>query len=368
MKIELKQIAIRDVVRGYLDKGDEGVVGYGGKLDIRPAYQREFVYRDKQRDAVIDTVFMGFPLNVMYWAKTGPGTYEVLDGQQRTISICDFAIKAFSVSGPAGSIQYIDNIAEDLRERFLDYPLFVYVCEGNESEKLAWFRTINIAGEKLTDQELRNAVYPGPWLTDAKKRFSKKEGPAAAVGSKFMAGKPQRQEFLETAIDWASGGEIEAYMARSQHLANAGELWLHFKKVIDWAELLFGKYDRKELKGVDFGSLYKRFHDKFYDPDKLEAEVARLMADVDVSHKAGIYPYLFDRDPRHLNIRAFTPNQKREAYERQGHECPKCGPGLHYAIEEMEADHITPWHLGGKTTAENCQMLCKHHNRLKSGV
>jgi hypothetical protein len=360
VKIELKEIKVRDLAGGYEDNDEAGVVGYSGKLDIRPPYQREFIYKDKQRDAVIDTVTRDFPLNVMYWAVREGGDYEVIDGQQRTISLCQYVEGDF-----AHERRYFHNLQSDEQERILDYPLMVYLCSGTDSEKLEWFKTINIAGEKLTDQELRNAVYSGSWVTDAKRYFSKTGCPAYGIGSDYMTGVPIRQDYLETVIEWINGGDIEGYMAKQQHKPNANELWLYFQGVMAWVKATFPQY-RKEMKGVDWGELYNEFKDAPLDSAKLEERVASLMADEDVTRKRGIYSYVLDGQEKHLNIRAFTPNQRREAYERQKGICAVCGN--HFELEEMEADHITPWHAGGKTEAANCKMLCKDDNRRKSGV
>jgi len=365
MKIQLNEITVRELAEGYEEKVAEGgVVGFGGKLDIRPPYQREFIYKDKQRDAVIDTITKNFPLNVMYWAMREDGNFEVIDGQQRTISACQYVKGVFSINGLA-----FHNLPKDKQEQILNYPLMIYFCSGTDSEKLEWFKTINIAGEKLTDQELRNAVYHGPWVSDAKRYFSKTGCPAYGFASDYMSGSPIRQEYLETAIDWISDGKIEEYMSKYQHEPNANELWLYFQSVINWVKAVFPNY-RREMKGVAFGPLYKQFKDKPQDPKKLEKEITKLMQDDDVTKKSGIYEYVLTRNEKSLNIRSFTPSQKREAYERQKGICPLCkgeNKKKKWEIEEMEADHIKPWHEGGKTTAENCQMLCKQDNRIKSG-
>jgi hypothetical protein len=358
MKIKLKEIPIREVIANYQDKDDLGVIGYSGKLNIRPAYQREFVYDDKKRDAVIDTIRKSFPLNVMYWAKNDDETFEVLDGQQRTISFCRYVVGDFSVN-----YQFFHNLTKEEQDQILDYKLMIYICEGSDKEKLDWFKIINIAGEKLTDQELRNAVYTGAWLSDAKAKFSKPNAPAYLLAKDYVSGSPIRQDFLQTALSWLSNGAIESYMSEHQHDQNANELWLYFQKVINWVSLTFPNY-RKEMKGVNWGRLYNEFGDKNLDTAALEAEVVELMTDEDVTKKSGIYEYVLTRDERALSIRAFTDNMKREAYERQTGICPLCGQ--HFEIEEMEADHITPWVDGGKTIAENCQMLCRDDNRRKS--
>lgn len=359
MKIELQKIKIKEVFDGYSDSAEEGVFGYGGKLDIRPKYQREFVYDDKKRNAVIDTIRKGYPLNVMYWAEKSDGTFEILDGQQRTISFCRYLEGVFSIDN-----KYFHSLTSDEREQIEEYELQIYICrDGTESEKLEWFKTINIAGEKLTDQELRNAVYAGPWTTDAKRHFSKTGCAAYGLAEKYMNGSPIRQDYLETAIKWISDGEIEEYMSKHQHDDNCSELWQYFQTVIAWVQMLFPNY-RKEMKGLEWGEFYNRYHNNSYDAQKMEQEIARLMQDEDVTAKKGIYQYLLCGDERHLSIRAFTDNMKREAYERQGRICANCGG--HFEIGEMEADHITPWSQGGKTVAENCQMLCRDCNRRKS--
>ncbi|GHT45356.1 hypothetical protein FACS189440_01210 [Bacteroidia bacterium] len=362
MKIELKEITIRELTNGYADNQENGVVGYGGKLDIRPPFQREFVYGDKERNAVIDTVQKDFPLNVMYWAVQVPlegdlGGFEVIDGQQRTISICQYVNGDFSLNGLA-----FHNLTKDKKEQLLNYKLMVYFCEGTDSEKLEWFKTINIAGKELTNQELRNAVYSGSWVTDAKRYFSKNNRPK--IGDEYLSGSANRQEYFETAIDWISEGNIERYMSDHQHTKDALDLWSYFQRVINWVKATFPKY-RREMKGIEWGFLYNQYKDTMLDAVKLENEIAKLMSDDDVTKKSGIYRYVLTREEKYLSIRTFTDNMKRESYEKQDEICIKCQKQC--KIEEMEADHITPWHEGGKTIAENCQMLCKECNRRKSG-
>lgn len=358
MEIKLHKITVRDLTNGYADNAEQGVKAYGGKLDVRPPYQREFVYGDKQRAAVIDTLTQGFPLNVMYWATRDDGTFEIIDGQQRTISICQYVNGDF-----AYLFKYFHNLQEDEKEQILNYELQVYICSGTDSEKLKWFETINIAGEKLTEQELRNAVYAGSWVSDAKRYFSKNNCAACGLASKYVSGSPIRQDFLETAIRWISKGNIEVYMGNHQHDPNAVALWNHFSSVINWVKALFPKY-RKEMKGVDWGTLYEKFKEQSLDATALEEKVTKLMMDSDVQKKSGIYAYVLDGDEHHLGIRAFDDNTKREVYERQQGICKICGK--HFDIEQMEADHITPWKEGGRTIAENCQMLCRECNRRKS--
>ena len=362
MNIELKKITVRDLVADYHDDREGGVRGYGGNLDIRPPFQREFVYKGKQRDAVIETINQGFPLNVMYWAVREDRTYEVIDGQQRTISIAQYVEGEYSLDGLG-----FFNLQDDQQERILNYELQVYICEGTASEKLAWFRIINIAGERLTNQELRNAVYAGPWVSDAKRHFSRKGAacPAYAVGNRYVNGRAERQEYLEAAIHWIKddGQTVEEYMGAHQHDRTATALWSHFQAVINRVEAVFPNY-RAPMKGVDWGGLYGQLKDESLDPEGLEAKAARLIIDDDVSRKAGIYPYLLTGEERHLNIRAFTEAMKQKAFEIQEGICKVCAKA--FEIADMEADHITPWAEGGKTNEQNCQMLCKPCNRRKS--
>jgi hypothetical protein len=368
MKIDLHKIKVRDVIADYKDSAEEGVTAYRGKLDIRPKYQREFVYRGHQRDAVVETIKNNFPLNVMYWVVKEDGNFEVLDGQQRTISIGQYVNGDFSLGD-----RYFHNLTKEEQDKILNYELMIYFCEGKDKERLDWFRIINIAGEKLTDQELRNAVYTGPWLSDAKLKFSKSNCVAylmANDGGSLLSGSPIRQEYLETALSWINEGKIEDYMAKHQHDKNADKLWQYFQDVIEWVRKTFTNY-RKEMNGVEWGELYNEFKDSKLNATKLEVEIKELMQDEDVTKKSGIYPYVLTRQERHLSIRAFTDKMKREAYERQRGVCSFCKKEkrekVEWDISEMEADHATPWHEGGKTVAENCQMLCKDHNRTKSG-
>lgn len=365
MEIKLSEILIKDLFEGYENNDEAGVKAFGGKLDVRPPYQREFIYKPDQQMAVIDTVHKGFPLNVMYWAVRDDGTFEVIDGQQRTISICEFLKNRFSVNLIGdGRPHVFGGLTPDQQERINNYKLTIYQCSGNASEKLDWFRTINIAGEKLTEQELRNAVYSGPFVTEAKKKFSKTNCLAYKIGNKYMSGTCIRQDYLETAIKWINEGKVSEYMAEHQQDPNADELWLYFQNVINWVTAKFKNY-RKETKSVPWGELYNTHKDDKLDATELEKRIAKLMQDSDVQKKSGIYAYVLDGDEKHLGIRAFDDNTKREVYEKQKGVCKICGK--HFEIEEMEADHITPWCKGGRTIADNCQMLCRECNRRKSG-
>lgn len=362
MEITLTPIRIGDLYAGFSNSEEEGVFGYSGKLNIRPKYQREFVYSEKQQVAVIESVRKGFPLNVMYWVENEDGTFELLDGQQRTMSICEFLSGNYFVNWN-GALKSGVNLTPDELQKFKDYQLMVYICRnGSDSEKLDWFRTINIAGEELTDQEIRNAVYSGPFVTEAKKKFSKTGCVAYKMGNNYMSGSPIRQDYLEKVISWFSNGNIEEYMAEHQHETNADELWLYFQNVINWVKTKFTKY-RKEMKGLEWGKIYNRYKDAKLDANDLEVKIAQLMKDSDVQKKSGIYEYVLDGEEYHLGIRAFDDNTKREVYERQNGICKICGK--HFEIEQMEADHITPWKEGGRTIEENCQMLCRECNRRK---
>lgn len=374
MQIELKKITVRELTEGYEDNEEQGVRGYSGRLDIRPPYQREFIYDEKKRAAVITTVKQGFPLNVMYWAmrsKDAEVPLEVMDGQQRTISLCQYVNGDF-----AYDFQYFHNLTEAEKNNILDYELMVYVCSGNDDEKLNWFETINIAGERLTPQELRNAVYAGPFVSDAKRYFSKSNCAAYNMGKYLMTGSPIRQDYLETAIKWIaeyqsikSKDPVKSYMAIHQHDPNASQLWQHFSRVITWVTSTFDVKKRKDImKGVNWGKLYKDFGDQIQDKAAIDAEIGRLIIDSEVQNNKGICPYVLTRDEHYLDLRAFPDDIKLEVYERQHHVCanPDCpNAGQEFDFSEMEGDHITPWHDGGRTVIENCQMLCRECNRRK---
>ena len=365
MKVEPLSITVSDLTEDYLDDGERGVRGYGGRLDIRPPYQREFVYKKNQRNAVIDTATRGLPLSVMYWVKRDDGTFEVIDGQQRIISLCQYVNGEFSHSWQGvGPPLFFEGLPSDQRERLLAYKLTVYVCEGTDSEKLAWFKTINIAGEPLTDQELLNAVYAGTWLSDAKRSFSQANCRAARMAGKYVKGVPIRQELLRTAIKWAlnDGENIEGYMARCQREPNADALWQHFRTVIEWVRKTFTKH-RTAMRGVDWGELHRKHGNDVLDPQDIEARCAKLFADDDVTNSRGIYAYVLDGDEHHLSLRRFSKRQAEKAYEKQGGVCAITQE--HLSIEQMEADHITPWSEGGKTDDDNCQMVSRTANRRK---
>ena len=366
MEIRLEEHTVREIFDGYEDNEESGVVGYGGRLNIRPAFQREFVYKEKERNAVIDTVIKGFPLNVMYWVENEQGSYELLDGQQRTISICQYCSGDFSMMID-GTPRTFNNLTKYEKDRFLEYKLMIYVCKGNDKEKLDWFRTINIAGAVLTAQELRNAIYTGQWLSDAKRYFSKNGCAAYKIANKYMNGEMNRQAYLEKAIKWLAAQEdmgIDEYMSAHQHDSNASALWLYFSGVINWVQTIFPKY-RKEMKGLEWGLLFNQYGNDKLDPAALETKITALMADREVTKKSGVYEYLLSGKEKYLSLRQFDDEDKRSAYEQQQGICPICKK--HFDFDKMHADHITPWHAGGKTVFENLQMLCRDCNLKKSG-
>ena len=364
MKIELNKIPIRDLVEGYTDNAEEGVVGYGGKLNIRPPFQREFFYKGKEREAVINSVLKNYPLNTMYWVHNLDAVdekcFEVLDGQQRTISICDFVANKYSISlplyGKDNEPHYFASLQEPEQKQIMDYNLTVYYCEGDPTEQLEWFQTINIPGAELTNQEALNAIYSGPWTTDAKRYFSKNGCPAYDLASKYMSGSPIRQKYLETVIRWISNDEIGDYMANNKLKTSAKELWHYFELVIEWVTATFPE-TRKEMKGVQWGFLYHAHKDKELDPDALEAEIGKLMIDDEVTDNKGIYAFVLDRDKRHLNLRGFTEAQKRELWNKQKGKCKGCDEK--FTVDDMHAHHKKSWAKGGKTIIENGELRCE---------
>ena len=360
MKIEQEIIKVRDVVDGYADNGHDGVIGYHGQLDIRPAFQREFVYKDNQRNAVIESILKGFPLNVMYWVKHDD-KFEILDGQQRTISICSYVNKDFSILIENNDM-YFNNLSKERQDKILDYELTVYFCEGTDDETMDWFRIVNIAGEVLREQELRNAIYKGPWVESAKRYFSRRGSPATNVGGIYLSGSSIRQDYLETAILWHSKGNIKLYLAEHQNQSSAVDLWNYFTSVIEWVKAVFPKY-RTSMKGRNWGGMYDNFKDHDLSPDKLEERITDLMKDDDVTSKQGIYEYVLTGNENLLNLRNFSLSQKEAKYEEQERTCVSCQKKCDF--KDMEGDHITPWSKGGATILHNLQMLCNDCNRRK---
>lgn len=358
MKVAPKRVTVEELVTGFDDDGEGGVVGYDGRLDIRPPFQREFVYKEKLRNAVIESILNSCPLNVMYWADRGNDTYEVIDGQQRTISIAQYVQGDFSYEG-----LYFSNQPSDKKKQILEYNLMVYVCSGTDSEKLAWFETVNIRGVELKKQELRNAVYVGPWVSDAKKYFSQIQGPVhTKKAGRYLKGAADRQEYLEAAIRWISQDNIEDYMGKHQNETSAEHLWDHFEAVIDWVERCFPNY-RKPMKGINWGELYDEYKNQELNPEEVEEKIKALIGDEEVKNQKGIYRYIFTRDEKDLNLRTFSKEVKQRVYENQNGKCLDCKK--EFKISEMDADHIVPWSKGGKTEEDNCQVLCRKCNQQK---
>lgn len=370
MTIDQIEVTIRDIVKGYVNNDELGVRGYDGRLDIRPPYQREFIYNDKEQQAVIKTVLNNYPLNVMYWVKRSNDAdcpYEVMDGQQRTLSICEYVTNQFFYE-----FKKFDNQPEDIKERILNYPLTVYVCEGEPSEKLEWFKTINIAGKPLNEQEINNAIYAGPFVSDGKRHFSKSNCGAYRLGKDLVNGTPIRQDYLKKALEWMADHEtrnghrqtVVGYMATHQHDPNANNLWTYFQTVLNWAITNFDlKKFKKIMKGLDWAALYDKYGSETLDTEKLAKRISELMRDSEIQKPNGIIPYVLTGDEHYLDLRAFPEDIKLAVWEKQQHICPDCGKEFDY--EFMEGDHITPWRDGGRTVIENCQMLCRECNRRK---
>ena len=370
MTINQIEVTVGEITRGYINNDEQGVRGYDGQLDIRPPYQREFIYSEKEQQAVINTVLLGYPLNVMYWVKRSEGAecpYEVMDGQQRTLSLCEYVAGKFSFD-----FKNFFNQPEDVQKKILNYPLTIYVCEGEPSEKLEWFKTINIAGKALNEQEINNAIYAGPFVSDAKRHFSKSNCGAYRLGKDLVNGTPIRQDFLKKALEWMAEHEtrmgkrqsVVGYMAEHQHDPNANNLWTYFQNVLNWAITNFEmKKFKKIMKGLDWALLYDRYHEKTLNTAEMWKQISALMLDGEIQKQQGIIPYVLTGDEHYLDLRAFPEDIKNAVWEKQNHICPHCGK--EFDFEFMEGDHITPWREGGRTVIENCQMLCKECNRRK---
>ncbi|MDA8001554.1 MAG: HNH endonuclease [Alphaproteobacteria bacterium] len=369
LEISPMQIAVRDLVEGYVNDDEDGVFGYGGRLNIRPPYQREFIYGEKEQKAVIHSILNGHPINVIYWTVEDDGSHEMLDGQQRTTSICKFHDGDFEIEvnphnlGAKGEVLWFHQLPDDLQEKILDYKLMIYLCRGSASMKKAWFKTINTPKKDLRPQELRNTLHHGPFITAARKKFSKTNCAAYNLGRKYLSGSPIRQDYLETALDWISGGDIDRYMKDNQKRPDADELWEYFQNVIEWVQTTFPAY-REEMKGLPWGLFYNQFKDSDLDPAALETKISSTMMDEKVTEKAGVYRYVLTGEDDDLYKRAFSKKIKREVYEKQKGLCPRCGEK--FDLKEMQADHIKPWSKGGDTVKSNCQMLCRRCNSRKS--
>ena len=370
MTIKQLEVTVGEITKGYINNEEQGVRGYNGLLDIRPPYQREFIYNEAEQRAVINTVLNEYPLNVMYWVKRSDDAecpYEVMDGQQRTLSLCQYVAGKFAVD-----FKYFDNQPADDQKKILDYKLTVYVCEGKESEKLEWFKTINIAGKPLNEQEIRNAVYAGPFVSDAKHHFSKSNCGAYRLGKDLVNGSPIRQDFLKKALEWMADHETRngkpqsavGYMAVHQHDKNAIPLWTYFQNVLNWAISTFNmKKFKIIMKGVDWALFYDKYHEQPLDIKVMEDRISDLIGDDEIQKPNGIIPYVLTGDERYLDLRTFKDKVKKAIWEKQNHKCAICGK--EFDFELMEGDHIKPWREGGRTDIKNCQMLCRQCNRSK---
>lgn len=383
MRTELHTgITIKEICDGFVynEYEGKGLFGLSGKLVIQPEYQRNYIYADGKRDvAVIDSILKGYPIGLIYFNKTSDGKFEVLDGQQRITSFGRFVTNKFAVK-INGMEQYFAALATDLQEKILDTKLLIYVCEGDESEIKEWFKTINIAGIPLNEQELLNAIYSGEFITRAKTIFSNSRNTNIQFWSGYVAGAVNRQDFLHTALDWVSRGNISDYMATHRHDTNITELETYFNSVIDWVDAVFQDTE-KEMCGLEWGKFYEKYHKNSYNPQEISKRLHELYEDFYVKNKRGIYEYLLggEEDKKLLNIRIFDEPTKKSVYEKQTKEakenkhsnCPLCADSETsnktkiWKLGEMDADHVSAWSKGGATDIKNCQMLCKAHNLAK---
>lgn len=375
----LTTVSLRDLSANYIDNQELGVTALNGNLCVRPAYQREFVYNDTRKIKVIDSILNGVPLGLMHWHDKGDGTFDVIDGQQRTISICQFINGDYSIK-LEGHDKRFDNLPTDLRERILDYNVMVNKFSGTESEVLKLFKDINVPGIALTEQELRNSVYTGTWLSSAKVMFSKIGCAAQKQAGDYIDGSANRQELLECALYWITGcnkkdksWEIEAkitsYMSEHQHDKDANELWDHFMKVIEWVEKVTEGATQKELINLGFkwGELYRNYADTFVIDNEAITEKRKELWATEWVMRKGIFPYIISGDLDEINPRKFDKKMKAKKYKEQKGICPMCGKK--YKEHEMEADHVKPHKDGGITEYSNLQVLCKDcNNRKGSGL
>lgn len=382
----LTDLTVRDICDGFVynEYEGKGLFGWGGKLVIQPEYQRNYIYADGKRDvAVIDSLLKKYPLGLIYFVKTASGNYEVLDGQQRITSFGRFVTDKFAIINADGYEKIFSSLAENEQETILNSPLTIYVCEGEESEIKAWFKTINIAGVPLNEQELLNSIYSGPFVTKTKEEYSNSTKPLLQKWKSYIKGNEKRQEILREALRWVSHNDIDGYMAKHRNDDNINELTAYFNAVIDWAGSVF-KGVEDEMCGLDWGRLYESYHRRAYNPDALWELVRALIEDEFVTCKRGIFEYVLggEVDTKLLNVRVFSEKEKKIVYAKQTAKaekkeisnCPLCAIGHEanakriWKLSEMDADHVTAWSKGGATDISNCQMLCKTHNRAKGNA
>lgn len=383
MRTTLKQYTVREICEGFVynEYEGKGLFGLSGKLTIQPEYQRNYIYADGKRDvAVIGSMLKGYPLGLIYFNKVSEGKLEVLDGQQRITSFGRFVTGKFAIKDANGMEQYFSGLAKDLQDMIMNTQLLIYECEGEESEIKEWFKTINIAGIPLNEQELLNAVYSGPFVTKAKEKFSNSQNANVQKWSAYISGSVNRQDFLHTALHWVSKGNIGNYMSMHRNDDNIQELETYFTTVIEWISGVFLDVE-SEMRGLEWGRLYEIYHKHSYNPQEVSSLVHELYADPYVKSRKGIFEYILGgcTDKKMLEIRVFDEATKKRVYEQQTLEakkeqksnCPLCALSdtnnktKIWGIKDMDADHVTAWSKGGATDISNCQVLCKTHNRAK---
>ncbi|WP_373109623.1 HNH endonuclease family protein [Enterococcus hirae] len=385
MKTILKQYNVEEITKGFVynEYEGKGLFGLSGKLTIQPEYQRNYIYADGKRDvACIDSILKGYPLGLIYFNKVSDDSFEVLDGQQRITSIGRFITEKFAIIDSNNNRNYFSGLSKDQQQKILNYELLIYECEGSESEIKEWFKTINIAGIPLNEQELRNAIYSGPFVTEAKQEFSNSGNAKQQKWQSYIKGVVNRQDILQEALNWVSRGNIDTYMSQHRYDTNINDLKNYFNTVIEWASSVFVNIE-KEMRGLNWGLLYETYHRNSYNPSDIETRVRELFADPDITKRAGIFEFILggEKNPSLLHIRAFSETDKKSKYHEQTNHakengtsnCPICITDLEYQhtdhiwkYSEMAGDHIVPWSKGGKTERDNLQMLCTHHNSMKS--
>ena len=377
------EITVEDICNGFVYNEFEGkgLFGLSGKLTIQPEYQRNYIYADGKKDvAVIDSILKGYPLGLIYFTKIADDKFEVLDGQQRITSFGRFITGKFAIKDSNGMERYFSGLAENQREQILKTKLTIYECEGSEQEIKEWFKTINIAGVPLNEQELSNAIHSGPFVTKAKEEFSNSQNANVQKWSAYIKGDVKRQDYLRVALDWVSKGNIDAYMSKHRYDDNINELKTYFTSVIDWISSVFIDVE-SEMRGLPWGELYEKYHINAYNPQEVHNKLQELYSDFYVKNRKGIYEYILDgcKQPQLLDVRIFDDVTKKTVYKNQTSEAEKCGKSncplcalgndnnskRIYKLNEMDADHVTAWSNGGATDISNCTMLCKTHNRAK---
>jgi hypothetical protein len=384
MKTTLKtEITVKEICEGFVynELEGKGLFGLAGKLTIQPEYQRNYIYADGKRDvAVIDSVLKGYPIGLIYFNKVSDDDLEILDGQQRITSLGRFVTGKFAIKDADGMQQYFSGLPKDKQDKIFETKLLIYECEGTESEIKEWFKTINIAGVPLSNQELLNAIYSGPFVTLAKEEFSNSQNARVEKWGAYISGSVNRQDFLERALDWTSKGDIDNYTSRHRQDTNITELKNYFNSVIDWVSSIFTDVE-SEMRGLEWGRLYETYHKKSYDPKKVSAEVHKLYADPYVKSRKGVFEFILGglTDTKLLDVRVFDEATKKSVYAKQTEvakkkgvsNCPHCAIGHDankekiWSLSDMDADHVAAWSKGGATDVKNCQMLCKTHNRAK---